>query len=96
MPFLGALWRRMFDEDRVKAAEVDAELDAIEAAEAIVHEAAASDEDDVAGSTPASISHTSSGGVDGAAAGDEAKRSRPWWESRSGARTPRTGFLEDE
>ena len=28
VPFLGALWRRMFDEDRDKAAEVDAELDA--------------------------------------------------------------------
>jgi cytochrome c oxidase assembly factor CtaG len=37
VPFLGALWRRMFDEDRSKAAEVDAELDALEAAGAIVY-----------------------------------------------------------
>ena len=37
VPFLGALWRRMFDEDRDKAAQVDAELDAMEAAGEIVY-----------------------------------------------------------
>ena len=109
VPFLGALWRRMFDEDRVKAAEVDAELDAIEAAEAIVYESAsgtsgasapsrasaAGDEDDVDASTPVSISHTSSGATDGSAAGEEAKRSRPWWESDP-VLGRRMGFLEDE
>lgn len=103
VPFLGALWRRMFDEDRAKAAEVDAELDAIEAAEAIVHESAsgisepsgAGDEDDVDGSRPVSVSHTSSGGVDRSAAGEEAKRSRPWWESDP-VLGRRMGFLEDE
>jgi len=99
----------MFDEDRVKAAEVDAELDAIEAAEAIVYESAsgtsgasapsrasaAGDEDDVDASTPVSISHTSSGAADGSAAGEEAKRSRPWWESDP-VLGRRMGFLEDE
>jgi cytochrome c oxidase assembly factor CtaG len=30
VPFIGALWRRMFTEDRERAAEVDAELDALE------------------------------------------------------------------
>ncbi|MBW8805039.1 MAG: cytochrome c oxidase assembly protein [Catenulisporales bacterium] len=30
VPFIGALWRRMFNEDRERAAEVDAELDALE------------------------------------------------------------------
>jgi cytochrome c oxidase assembly factor CtaG len=112
VPFLGALWRRMFDEDRAKAAEVDAELDAIEAAEAIVYESAsgaagaagsagsagsarAGDEEDVDESTPVSISHTSSSGADGAAAGEAAKRSRPWWESDP-VLGRRMGFLEDE
>jgi cytochrome c oxidase assembly factor CtaG len=41
VPFIGALWRRMFQEDRVRAAEVDAELDALEAREAEVRAAAA-------------------------------------------------------
>lgn len=35
VPFIGALWRRMFTEDRERAAEVDAELDALEPTAAV-------------------------------------------------------------
>jgi cytochrome c oxidase assembly factor CtaG len=120
VPFLGALWRRMFDEDRSRAAEVDAELDALEAAGAIVYGTAStagtgsrsgsgsgsasgsgveakavSAGDDVDASAPASISHTSPAEVGAAASGEEAKRSRPWWETDPVVGR-RMGFLEDE
>lgn len=35
LPFIGALWRRMFREDRHEAAQVDAALDALEAAQQV-------------------------------------------------------------
>jgi cytochrome c oxidase assembly factor CtaG len=104
VPFLGALWRRMFDEDRERAAEVDAELDALEAEGAIVYGTASAgsgasrdgDETaDVDASTPASISHTSTAGVAASVAGEEAKRTRPWWETDP-VLGRRMGFLEDE
>ncbi|GAA1954495.1 cytochrome c oxidase assembly protein [Catenulispora subtropica] len=68
VPFIGALWRRMFTEDRERAAEVDAELDAAEL-------------DAWATPAPASISHTSAAGAAEAAPDEESLRSRPWWET---------------
>ncbi|MEY9933621.1 cytochrome c oxidase assembly factor CtaG [Catenulispora sp. GP43] len=106
VPFLGALWRRMFDEDRDRAAEVDAELDALEAQGAIVYGTVSSSVDeardgagdvvgDVDASTPASISHTSPATVGAAATGEDAKRTRPWWETDP-LLGRRMGFLEEE
>ncbi|WP_190276742.1 cytochrome c oxidase assembly protein [Catenulispora acidiphila] len=124
VPFLGALWRRMFDEDRDRAAEVDAELDALEAEGAIVYGTAsgsgggvgagvgvggggvgsggapsvgggADAQDDVDASSPASISHTSPATVGAAPAGEEAKRTRPWWETDP-VLGRRMGFLDEE
>jgi cytochrome c oxidase assembly factor CtaG len=115
VPFLGALWRRMFDEDRDKAAQVDAELDALEAAGEIVYGTASAALDpgrsvgsaagvecdeagDVDTSAPASISHTSpaavgAGGTGGS--GEDAKRTRPWWETDP-VLGRRYGFIDDE
>jgi cytochrome c oxidase assembly factor CtaG len=93
VPFIGALWRRMFDEDRERAAAVDAELDALEA------EAAAGSPARTSGSSASSM--TSAPDSDepsvplGHSAQEEAQRLRPWWETDPviGARM---GFLERE
>ena len=107
VPFIGALWRRMFDEDRDRAAEVDAELDALEASGAIVYGTASSasapvsgdgdgdETDDVDASTPASISHTTPAKVGASASGEEALRTRPWWETDP-VLGRRYGFQEDD
>jgi cytochrome c oxidase assembly factor CtaG len=102
VPFIGALWRRMFNEDRDRAAEVDAELDALEAAGAIVYGTAsgtaAGSGDEADGedaSTPASISHTSPAGVGASASAEEAMRTRPWWETDP-VLGRRYGFVEDD
>ncbi len=117
VPFLGALWRRMFDEDRDRAAEMDAELDALEAEGSIVYGTASTaavagagadagsgtgagvgigvETDDVDASTPASISHTSPATVGAAAGGEDAKRTRPWWETDP-VLGRRMGFLDEE
>ena len=101
----------MFDEDRDRAAEVDAELDALEAEGAIVYGTASVPRvhppgsawaavlpmrsDDVDASSPASISHTSPATVGAAPTGEEAKRTRPWWETDP-VLGRRMGFLDEE
>ena len=63
VPFLGALWRRMFQEDRVRAAEVDAELDALDAREAAVRTEASAGGDSASGTSAARGSDVSSSGA---------------------------------
>ncbi|MFD0637087.1 cytochrome c oxidase assembly protein [Catenulispora yoronensis] len=141
VPFIGALWRRMFNEDRVRATEVDAELDALEAAGGSSGagsgvasgsgsgsgsrsgSGSGSDSDfgsdlgsgfasglgsdadsgSNAGSSSVvldaqdrvSISHTSSSGASASSPDEEAKRSRPWWETDP-VLGRRYGFQEDD
>jgi cytochrome c oxidase assembly factor CtaG len=79
VPFIGALWRRMFHEDQQKAAEIDEELDALDAAAAA---AAAAGNGSVAGSGSGSDSDSGSGSGSGSGEeGLEPGRTRPWWES---------------
>jgi cytochrome c oxidase assembly factor CtaG len=98
VPFIGALWRRMFHEDRERAAEVDAELDALDALEALGTRGAAARNSTASGvaESGSSGSETDSGTApapSGRSAEEEAQRSRPWWETDPvvGARM---GFVE--
>ena len=103
VPFIGALWRRMFHEDQEKAAEIDDVLDALEALEAL---AAAGDSEADAGGSGDPDSEVGVGSASGAGAAGSAGRTslaeelaagrtRPWWETDPvlGARY---GFHEPE
>lgn len=96
VPFIGALWRRMFHEDRERAAEVDAELDALEAVAARNPTGSGVAQPGSSGSAMASGTEPDAAQTpSGRSAEEEAQRSRPWWETDPvvGARM---GFVERE
>ena len=95
VPFIGALWRRMFHEDRERAAAVDAELDALEASRAaLVSVEGMRDAAGSSGSPMTSGPEAETPSVPGGrSAEEEAQRSRPWWETDPVVGT-RMGFLE--
>jgi cytochrome c oxidase assembly factor CtaG len=110
VPFIGALWRRMFHEDRERAAEVDAVLDALEAAEAVSMASArspgtssgtsATSATEPNGATIAApaADHAESpqpAVVGGRSADEESQRSRPWWETDP-VLGARYGFIDPE
>ena len=76
VPFIGALWRRMFTEDRQHAAEVDAELDAQLDAELNAQRDTQLDthlDTQLDAQTPSPRTAQASD--------EESQRSRPWWET---------------
>lgn len=107
VPFIGALWRGMFHEDRARAAQVDAELDALQEREAATRSTesrAAAKTTTFGGSGTGAPSATASvspadddtpSETSGRSAEEEAQRSRPWWETDPVLGT-RMGFLERE
>lgn len=100
VPFIGALWRRMFHEDRVHAAKVDAELDALAELEArsAARISAGSGIDTAASSGSAMTSDAEADAPSvpgGRSAEEEAKRSRPWWETDP-VLGVRMGFIDPE